>query len=564
MTTPASVFINPHIPARFVSMHRRKLLKAFTALTAATGLPAGALFAASAYAQDPSKPGTGAKFDFKQLQTRARDLAGETFIDGRQKLPETLSKMTPQQFNAIQYDPKHSLWQDVHGKLDVQFFHVGMDFRQPVRMHAIDPKTSVVREVPFRPELFNYADSGVDVSQLKGDLGFSGLKVFKAPNIAKYDIVSFLGASYFRAVDNTGQYGLSARGLAINTYAGVPEEFPHFTEFWFETPAANATRFVLYALLDSLSATGAYRFEIDCLADRVVMDIDSYIYARRDIKQLGITPMTSMFSCGGYERRMCDTIHPNIHDSDRLSMWRGDGEWLCRPLNNPERIAFSTFQDENPRGFGLVQSNHDFATYQDTVDWYSRRPSLWVEPTTKWGKGTVDLMELPTTGETLDNIVAFWNPQEPVKAGAELRFGYKLHWAALPPVKPTLAQVLATRSGMGGFLEGWAPGEHYPEKWARRFAVDFVGGPLQGMDKNERLESVVTISHGEARDQQIFALHPAVEGFRAMFDWYPASDSVEPVEMRMFIRRIKDKKVLSETWLYQYFPPAPDKRKYPA
>lgn len=42
--------------------------------------------------------------------------------------------------------------------------------------------------------------------------------------------------------------------------------------------------------------------------------MQNHVYARKDIKQLGIAPMTSMFSCGNNERRMCDTIHPQIHD----------------------------------------------------------------------------------------------------------------------------------------------------------------------------------------------------------------------------------------------------------
>ncbi|WP_313517877.1 glucan biosynthesis protein D [Pseudomonas sp.] len=542
-------------------MQRRNLLKASMALAALTGLPASGFFAARALADTAN--GAAEPFDFKRLQAQAKALAGKPYVDTSQTLPPTLAKMTPQQFNAIQYDPEHSLWKDLEGQLDVQFFHVGMAFRQPVRMHGIDPATRLAREVHFRPDLFNYASSGVEVGQLKGDLGFSGLKVFKQPNIAKYDIVSFLGASYFRAVDKTGQYGLSARGLAINTYAGGPEEFPDFVEFWFETPDKDSTRFVLYALLDSPSATGAYRFDINCLPDQVVMSIDAHINARQAIKQLGITPMTSMFSCGGHERRICDTIHPNIHDSDRLSMWRGNGEWVCRPLNNPERIQFNAFADNNPKGFGLVQSDHDFATYQDTVDWYSRRPSLWVEPTNDWGEGSVDLMELPTTGETLDNIVVFWNPKRAITAGTSLNYAYKLYWAALPPVEPSLAKVLATRSGMGGFIEGWAPGEHYPDVWARRFAIDFTGGPLDAMDPTDAIELVVTASNGEAKDFHILALHPEVKGFRALFDWFPTNDSVDPVEFRAFIRRGKDKQVLSETWLYQYFPPAPEKRKYP-
>ncbi|MBF7143162.1 MULTISPECIES: glucan biosynthesis protein D [Pseudomonas] len=538
-------------------MHRRSLLKASMALAAYTGLSSTALMSARALAA--TADGDAEHFDFEGLKAQAKALAAQPYTDRKQQLPPTLATMTPQQFNAIQYDANHSLWKDLNGQLDVQFFHVGMGFRTPVRMYSVDAASRQAREVHFRPSLFNYNDSKVDQKQLKGDLGFSGFKLFKAPEIASHDILSFLGASYFRAVDSTKQYGLSARGLAVDTYAKRQEEFPDFTKFWFETPGKDATRFVVYALLESPSATGAYRFDIDCQAEQVVMAVDMQVTARTAIEQLGIAPMTTMFSCGTYERRMCDTIHPQIHDSDRLAMWRGNGEWICRPLNNPAKLQFNAFADTNPKGFGLVQTDHEFASYQDTVDWYSKRPSLWVEPTTPFGEGSIDLLEIPTTGETLDNIVAFWTPKKPVAAGDTLSFGYKLYWSALPPTGTPLARVHATRSGMGGFLEGWAPGEHYPEKWARRFAVDFTGGGLDRLPEGTGIEPVVTVSNGKVQDFNVLVL-PDIKGYRITFDWYPTNDSVEPVDMRLFIRA--SDRTLSETWLYQYFPPAPEKRKY--
>ncbi|TWI52494.1 glucan biosynthesis protein [Pseudomonas duriflava] len=540
-------------------MQRRDLLKVSLAFAAYTGLPASTLFAA----QMP--PGNGKQddaepFSFDRLKTQARQMAGSDYVDTTQQLPATLASLTPQQFNAIQYDAKESLWHDQKAQLDVQFFHVGMGFKQPVRMYRVDPKKKLATEIHFRPEMFKYEGTGVDTSQLQGDLGFAGFKVFKSPELTKHDIVSFLGASYFRAVDDTKQYGLSARGLAINNYSDTVEEFPNFTKFWFETPAPNSTRFVVYALLDSPSATGAYRFDIDCRAKQVIMDIDANVYARKEIKQLGIAPMTSMFSCGTHERRMCDTIHPQIHDSDRLSMWRGNGEWVCRPLNNPATLQFNAFADKDPKGFGLVQMDHNFASYQDTIDWYSRRPSLWVEPTTAWGEGSIDLLEIPTTGETMDNIVACWNPKQPITPGTALNYGYKLYWSALPPVRTPLAQVHATRSGMGGFTEGWAPGEHYPKVWARRFAIDFAGGGLDTLPQGTGIEPVVTVSSGELKDFHVLWI-PDIKGYRVIFDWYPTSESVDPVEMRLFIRT--QGRILSETWLYQYFPPAPERRRYP-
>ena len=66
---------------------------------------------------------------------------------------------------------------------------------------------------------------------------------------------------------------------------------------------------------------------------------------------------------------------------------------------------------------------------------YERRPSLWVEPKADWGKGTIQLVELPTDDETFDNIVAFWKPADKPRAGEELLFSYRLHWGAKPPVQ---------------------------------------------------------------------------------------------------------------------------------
>lgn len=133
----------------------------------------------------------------------------------------------------------------------------------------------------------------------------------------------------------------------------------------------------------------------------------------------------------------------------------------------PAEAAVQRFRDKNPRGFGLLQLDRDFSHYQDIMGWYNKRPSLWVEPRNQWGKGAVNLMEIPTTGETLDNIVCFWQPEKPVKAGDELDFRYRLYWSAQPPVRSPLARVLATRTGMGGFL-----------KAGRRVSITRINGPV--------------------------------------------------------------------------------------
>ena len=543
-------------------MNRRMFLKAsmaFATLGGTTGF--STLFSQAAWAEDTIADGKAIRFDFDVLKKHATELAKTAYSGVPAPLPETLANLTPQDYNAIQYDANHSLWNNIDNRqIDVQFFHVGMGFKRRIRMFSVDPSSREAREIHFRPELFNYNNAHVDTAQLEGkrDLGFAGFRAFKKPELARRDIVSFLGASYFRAVDETYQYGLSARGLAIDTYGDRPEEFPDFTAFWFETPDASDTSFTVYTLLDSPSCTGAFKFIIHCEEKRVVMEVENHICARKDIRQLGIAPMTTMFACGTNERRMCDTIHPQIHDSDRLAMWAGSGEWICRPLSNPQRLTFNAYQDENPRGFGMLQLDHDFQDYQDIMGWYNKRPSLWVEPTGKWGKGAVSLMEIPTTGETLDNIVCFWQPAEAIKAGSEHSFSYKLYWSGLPPVQSNLARVNATRTGMGGFPEGWAPGEHFPEVWARRFAVDFVAGDLKAAAP-KGIEPVINVTSGTIKQVEILYVEP-IDGYRIQFDWYPDSDATDAVDMRMFLRTQGE--TLSETWLYQYFPPAAEKRKY--
>ncbi len=242
-------------------------------------------------------------------------------------LPPTLANLTPQAYNSIQYDANHSLWNNIEErKLDIQFFHVGMGFRRRVRMFSLDASTQQAREIHFRPELFKYNDAGVDTRQLEGqsDLGFAGFRVFKAPELARRDIVAFLGASYFRAVDSTYQYGLSARGLAVDTFTDTRKSFPTLRR---SGSKRSKGRHGVYRLRAAGQPEHHWRLQVHhpLPGYPVIMDVENHLYARKDIKQLGIAPMTSMFSCGNNERRMCDTIHPQIHDSDRLSMWLGNG-----------------------------------------------------------------------------------------------------------------------------------------------------------------------------------------------------------------------------------------------
>lgn len=543
-------------------MNRRTFLKTSSAITAAVGVTGlTSLLLRSAWADKDIADGQSETFNFDLLQQRAATLAKQPWQADTTSLPATLATLTPDKYNKIGYRAGCSLWHNLQQRqLDINFFHVGMGFKRRVRMYSVDKDKQQAREITFRPALFDYQGVDIDVQQLTAEhnLGFAGFRVFQQPELTKKDIIAFLGASYFRAVDKTKQYGISARGVAVNTYSQVKEEFPDFTAFWFETPAADATSFVVYALLEGPSLTGAYRFIMHCEGERVVMEVTTHLFARNAIEQLGIAPMTSMFSCGSNERRVCHTYHPLIHDSDRLSMWRGNGEWITRPLNNPRNLQFNSYQDENPRGFGLVQYNHDFNSYQDVIGRYDLRPSLWVEPVGQWGKGAINLIELPTVGETYDNIACFWSPTNPILAGSTHTFCYKLYWSSLPPVQPTLAQVTATRIGMGGFPEGWAAGDHFPDKWCQRFAIDFTGSGLKAA-ANRGIKPIITLSAGRYQRVEILYVQP-LDSYRILFDWYPENEKTEPVDMRLFLQCQGE--AISETWLYVYLPPPADQRYY--
>ena len=228
-------------------------LQKYNTLTA-LGLPAFPAWSASGEAKTPDEA-----FSMAQLKQRAQQLAASPYKSNKNNLPEQLATLDPLDYQKIKFSKDHALWAgEAPIDLRVYFFHTGMHFNTPVRMHVIDDD-GMARPIRFSPDMFDYADSGVDATALSEKrLGFAGFRmaVTERPGHTP-ELLSFLGASYFRAVDENRQYGLSARGLAIDTGLPKLEEFPNFTAFWFERPAPDSTTLTVYALLDSPSATGA-------------------------------------------------------------------------------------------------------------------------------------------------------------------------------------------------------------------------------------------------------------------------------------------------------------------
>jgi glucans biosynthesis protein len=283
------------------------------------------------------------------------------------------------------------------------------------------------------------------------------------------------------------------------------------------------------------------------------MDVDVALYPRKAIERMGVAPLTSMYQHGENDRRMALDWRPEIHDSDGLALWTGDGERIWRPLVNPERLAYNAYVDGNPRGFGLMQRDRDFAHYQDDGAFYDRRPSLWVEPRGSWGKGAVTLVEIPTVDETFDNIVAFWHPERKPQPGEELLYAYRLHWGEQSPARHALGRVVATHTGIGGVVG--RPRKYY----SRRFVVDFAGEVFSRLPAKARVEPVIDATRGEIEITSARPLNP-IRGYRAMFDLKPTDERTDPINLRLYLRHAD--KPLTETWIYQWTPPPADQRKF--
>ncbi|GAC1407397.1 MAG: glucan biosynthesis protein D [Burkholderiaceae bacterium] len=531
-------------------MHRRDFLHAAAAL-AAGGFEAMPLLSA-ATAPSPLKfLGKPAAFDYAWLKGYARQLAGQPYSAPKHDIPEEVAKLDYDQYQAINYRAGHALWVAEHVRFQARFFHLGLFFRSPVRIFEL--RGGQAQELAYDPAMFDYGKSGLHGKNMPQDLGFAGFRLNFHTDLTR-DVVAFLGASYFRAVGSDWQYGLSARGLAIDCGMERPEEFPSFLSFWLERPGKNSDTLVVYALLDSASVTGAYRFEIHPAAT-LWMNVDAALYPRKAIERMGIAPLTSMFQYGENDRRpgASDDWRPEIHDSDGLSLLRGNGEWIWRPLVNPEQLRFNSYQDENPRGFGLLQRDRNFDHYQDDGVFYDRRPSVWVEPRAGWGRGAVQLVEIPTVDETFDNIVCFWNPEDRPQAGQEHLFAYRLHWGSRIPIVSPLASVVATRTGAGGVIG------RKRSYYSRRFVVEFAGGDLKMLGKAVTLKPVISATRGRVELSSVRPLGN-IAGYRVLFDLVPVDDSVAPIDLRVYLA--VDSAPVSETWLYQWTPPLAAQRRF--
>ena len=492
---------------------------------------------------------------FDAVAERARVLAAQPFQPLAARLPAELAALTYDRHRDIRFRAERALWRDAGLPFEVQFFHPGWLFADPVRIHEVSAEGT--RELAVDARDFDYGRNVLDPAAWP-QLGFAGFRVHYALNDPSYkdELVVFLGASYFRALGQGQRYGLSARALAIDTVprpgiASAGEEFPRFTEFWLERPAPGATALTIHALLESPRATGAYTFVV-APGDSTQMQVRARIFLRAggaSIATLGIAPLTSMFLHGENQPDDGD-FRPEVHDSDGLSLHAGSGEWLWRPLVNPHfsaqrGVLTTSFATSSPRGFGLMQRDRAFRSYEDLEARYELRPSAWVEPIGDWGAGRIELVQLPTDEEINDNVVAYWLPEALPAPGVPLDLAYRVLWQMKSEQRPPGAWVAQTRRGRSyGKL---AAGED-------KFVIDFDGPALRALPADARVEPVVTVPPGVTVREAI-AYRSDAEGaagawrltLRVQRDLRaPIPDA--PLELRAFLR--SGTTTLSETWTY--------------
>jgi glucans biosynthesis protein len=488
---------------------------------------------------------------------RAEERARHPFHSPRADLPKVLRQdnLDYDKYRQIRFRRSQALWHADDLPFLIEFFHPGYLYQEPV--HIYEFTATHWQPIRFAESFFDYGDLKLQ-NEIPANTGYAGFRVLYQLNQTNQwdELGAFLGASYFRLLGKDQRYGQSARGLALDCgEMDRPEEFPIFTDWWLGKPKQDDTELTLFALLDSVSCTGAYQFVIHP-GETTTADVEAVLFVRETneileanpqqrlpIETIGMAPLTSMFWYGKNSERKFDDYRPEVHDADGLLVHMGNGELLWRPLDNPSVLRHQIFHAPHVRGFGLLQRERSFASYQDMFNLFQLEPSVWVEPHGDWGDGDLHLVELSANYEGLDNIVAFWDPKNKPALMQPYRFSYRLYWEmGAADVKRSENRVESTRIGL---VSG--------DPNTRLIVIDFKGPKLDAIPENDPPAAIVNCStNATIMDPQVL-LNPYLKTWRVVLKMQPKPGNPNPVDIRCTLQNGTN--ILSETWTYQWRPP---------
>ncbi|WP_197171513.1 glucan biosynthesis protein [Novipirellula aureliae] len=370
---------------------------------------------------------------YGSLQQLAKRTSEQPYISAA-PLDDVLANLDYEQYREIHFRHDQAVWKETDSPFWLETFHRGFVQRDRVSLFTIED--SKVEEIRFSPDNFRYGTETEHVLTKRlaslVDAGHAGVRVVgcfpKATDVQ--EMLTFLGSSYFRGRSSDTVYGSSARGLAVNIGLPCSEEFPAFTAFWIQKAKPMDKTLSIMALLDSPSLSGAYAFEFEPGTMGTTVDVRSSLYFREIPEKIGIAPITSMWMWGdGLEGPELDN-RPSVHDADGLLIRDRQGDRIWRPFARQSYPSVTRIATSGVAGFGLIQRNRDFEHYQDSNAQYHRRPNVWIEPLNHWEKGSIELLELPGAHEGVDNIGAYWVPQQPPRLGEPYNLHYRVHFSS--------------------------------------------------------------------------------------------------------------------------------------
>jgi periplasmic glucans biosynthesis protein len=474
---------------------------------------------------------------FEDLVSFAQQTSTRPFVKS-QALPKDWSDLSYDEYRKVVFDPNKAIWRSEELPFFLEAFHRGFVHHDQVALHSLNAGENEF--IPFRSSLFDYRGE-VDGKELQPDFGFAGYRVVgKFPGQSDWqEMLTFLGASYFRARNAQGVYGSSARGLAIDSGLPKTEEFPVFRAHWIVKPKVGDAHIRILALLESPSVTGAYEFRFAPGVERSSLDVRTTLFFRVIPEKVGIAPLTSMWMWGDGLPGPKEDERPEVHDADSLLICSegpdGKNSWTCRSLMRQNYPSLVRFPQSKLRGFGLIQRDVQEAHFLDNEAKYHLRPSLWVEATSEWGEGDIDLLELPAEHEGIDNIATWWVPRTPIEPGKPLNFAYRVHFDSGDQTKHELAKLVAHRIT-----------RPKTSKESIEIGLDFASSSqLKRLQDHSSLQARVSPVRCDVEDTR---LERQSDGTVTVVLVVRPNTPDDPIELAVDL--VADGETLSETWRY--------------